>query len=118
MTSLLRRLVGGAVLLFLAVSLSLPSSDNVLVAQKKGGGGGGNPNQKDEKKKELAPPPNVDLPESWVKSFQWRCVGPANMGGRITAIAVYEADPTTYWVATASGGFVNTTNNALTFHHQ
>ena len=31
------------------------------------------------------------------------------MGGRITAISVYEADPTTYWVATASGELVKTT---------
>ena len=40
------------------------------------------------------------------------------MGGRITAIAVYEADPTTYWVATASGGLLKTTNNGVTFEHQ
>jgi photosystem II stability/assembly factor-like uncharacterized protein len=58
------------------------------------------------------------LSESIVKSLNWRCVGPANMAGRITAIAVYEADPTTYWVATASGGLLKTTNNGVTFEHQ
>ena len=40
------------------------------------------------------------------------------MGGRIVALSVYEADPTTYWVATASGGLLKTTNNGITFEHQ
>ena len=40
------------------------------------------------------------------------------MGGRIIAISVFEADPTTYWVATASGGLLKTTNNGITFKHQ
>jgi photosystem II stability/assembly factor-like uncharacterized protein len=40
------------------------------------------------------------------------------MGGRITAVSVFEADPTTYWVATASGGLLKTTNNGITFEHQ
>ena len=42
-------------------------------------------------------------------------IGPANMSGRITAISVFEADPTTYWVATASGGLLKTSNNGVTF---
>ena len=58
------------------------------------------------------------LPEEWVSSLQWRSIGPANMGGRITALAVYEKDPTTYWAATASGGLLKTTNNGVTFEHQ
>src|SRR5687768_5390539 len=37
------------------------------------------------------------LPSAWVNKFQWRCIGPATMGGRITSLAVFEADPTTYW---------------------
>jgi photosystem II stability/assembly factor-like uncharacterized protein len=48
----------------------------------------------------------------------WRNIGPANMSGRITAISVYEADPSTYWIATASGGLLKTTNNGITFEHQ
>src|SRR5262245_11309999 len=40
------------------------------------------------------------------------------MGGRITAIAVCETDPTTYWIATASGGLLKTVNNGVTFDHQ
>ncbi len=64
--------------------------------------------------------PLVDptLPTSWVEKFNWRSIGPAVMGGRITDIAVYEADPTTYWVASASGGLLKTINAGITFEHQ
>ncbi len=58
------------------------------------------------------------LPEKWIESFHWRCVGPANMGGRIVALAVCESDPSTWWAATASGGLLKTTNNGVTFTHQ
>jgi photosystem II stability/assembly factor-like uncharacterized protein len=65
-----------------------------------------------------APKSEGALPTDWVKALTWRCVGPANMSGRITAISVFEADPSTYWVATASGGLLKTTNNGITFQHQ
>ena len=58
------------------------------------------------------------LPANWVSTLNWRSIGPANMGGRITAFTVYEADPTTYWVASASGGLVKTVNNGSSFEHQ
>jgi photosystem II stability/assembly factor-like uncharacterized protein len=61
---------------------------------------------------------NGQLPAEWTKTLHWRCIGPAAMGGRIVAISVYEADPTTYWVATASGGLLKTSNNGITFEHQ
>jgi photosystem II stability/assembly factor-like uncharacterized protein len=48
----------------------------------------------------------------------WRPIGPANMGGRITALAVQEADPSCFYVATASGGLLKTINNGSTFVHQ
>jgi len=57
------------------------------------------------------------LVDAAVKKMTWRCIGPANMGGRITAIAVVESDPTTYYVATASGGLLKTTNSGTTFTH-
>ncbi|MCE9562669.1 MAG: PDZ domain-containing protein [Planctomycetes bacterium] len=63
------------------------------------------------------PPGPGTVPTSAVKKMNWRCVGPANMGGRITAIAVVETDPSTYYVATASGGLLKTTNNGTTFTH-
>ncbi|MBI3821091.1 MAG: PDZ domain-containing protein, partial [Planctomycetes bacterium] len=52
------------------------------------------------------------------KLFAWRSIGPANMGGRITSLAVFEADPTCYYAATASGGLLKTINNGSTFTHQ
>lgn len=58
------------------------------------------------------------MPAEWAKALEWRCIGPANMGGRITALAVYEKDPSTWWAATASGGLLKTTNNGITFEHQ
>ncbi len=58
------------------------------------------------------------LPDGWLKDFAWRPIGPASMGGRITSLAVFEADPSTYWVATASGGLLKTENNGITFEHQ
>ena len=75
-----------------------------------------------ELKKTSAPPPtelsNGSIPQSWVSSLPWRSIGPATMGGRITAISVFNADPTTYWIASASGGLLKTVNNGVTFEHQ
>jgi len=63
-------------------------------------------------------PTALSLPEEWTKQFKWRSIGPANMSGRITAISVYEADPATFWAATASGGLIKTENYGNTFVHQ
>jgi len=70
----------------------------------------------DELKKGKAEPPAVNsVPESAIAKMNWRSIGPANMGGRITAIAVVEGDPATYYIGTASGGLLKTTNNGTTF---
>ncbi len=66
--------------------------------------------------KSSAPVPT--LPVEWTKAFSWRSIGPASMGGRISALAVFPSDPTTFWVGTASGGLLKTTNNGVTFKHQ
>ncbi len=58
------------------------------------------------------------IPSEWTKTLSWRSIGPASMAGRIVAFSVYEADPCIYWVATASGGLLKTTNNGITFEHQ
>ncbi len=58
------------------------------------------------------------LPSDWAQTFRWRSIGPANMSGRITALAVCERAPSTWWAATASGGLLKTTNNGMTFEHQ
>jgi len=68
--------------------------------------------------------PNDPAPTSggisldWIKIMSWRCIGPAAMSGRIVAVAVNESDPSTYWIATASGGLLKTVNNGVTFQHQ
>ena len=58
------------------------------------------------------------FPQDWVERFEWREIGPANMGGRITDFAVYNDDPSTYYVGTASGGLLKTTDNGVSFEHQ
>ncbi|MGC6487114.1 MAG: VPS10 domain-containing protein [Planctomycetota bacterium] len=58
------------------------------------------------------------LPEAWAEDLHWRSIGPSTMGGRIISLAVYEAEPSTWWAATASGGLLKTTNNGTTFEHQ
>lgn len=75
----------------------------------------GSPPPAKEAEQEVVTP---SLPKGWMESLNWRCIGPANMGGRITAISVYEKDPSTFWVGTASGGLLKTTNNGITFEHQ
>ncbi len=62
--------------------------------------------------------PAKDAGDKWVEKMSWRSVGPANMGGRITALSVYEADPSTFYVGTATSGLLKTTNNGVTFEHQ
>jgi hypothetical protein len=58
------------------------------------------------------------LPDDFAKAFTWRSIGPANMGGRIVALSVFENDPTTWWAATSSAGLLKTTNGGLTLEHQ
>ena len=58
------------------------------------------------------------MPDEWAGAVQWRSIGPANMSGRITDFAVYGADPTIWYAATASGGLLKTVNDGTTFEHQ
>lgn len=44
-----------------------------------------------------------------------RELGPANMGGRVTALAVAESRPRTMYVGTAAGGLWKTVNNGTTW---
>ena len=62
--------------------------------------------------------PAPSLPQAWADAIDWRSVGPANMSGRIPALTVYEADPSIWWAASASGGLLKTTNNGVSFTHQ
>lgn len=59
---------------------------------------------------ERAAPAGEDL-----EGLAWRSLGPANMGGRVTDLAVVEEDPRTFYVGTATGGVWRTTNAGTTF---
>jgi len=53
----------------------------------------------------------AQLSESLLNSMKPRDLGPAIMSGRVTDLAVYEEDPSIYYVASASGGLLKTVNN-------
>jgi photosystem II stability/assembly factor-like uncharacterized protein len=44
-----------------------------------------------------------------------RSIGPAMMGGRVSAIALHPADPWTYYVGLGTGGIMKTSDNGGTF---
>ena len=48
-------------------------------------------------------------------TLHFRPIGPASMSGRISDLAVYEANPAIFYVGTAHGGVWKTTNNGTTF---
>ncbi len=48
-------------------------------------------------------------------SLHFRSIGPATMSGRIADLAVYEKNPSIYYVGTAHGGVWKTVNNGTTF---
>jgi photosystem II stability/assembly factor-like uncharacterized protein len=54
-------------------------------------------------------------PEIAWKAISARSVGPAVMGGRISDISLDPQDPWTYYVATAHGGIMKTTDNGGSF---
>jgi photosystem II stability/assembly factor-like uncharacterized protein len=51
-------------------------------------------------------------------TLHFRPIGPASMSGRISDLAVYEANPAIFYVGTAHGGVWKTTNNGTTFEAQ
>jgi len=61
---------------------------------------------------------NGAAPSNPLDSLYFRPIGPASMSGRIADLAVYEPDPSTYYVGTAHGGVWKTTNNGTTFEAQ
>jgi len=58
------------------------------------------------------------LDPEWLKDVPWRSLGPANMSGRVTAVEVHAQDPSLWWIATASGGLLKTSNRGTTVEHQ
>ena len=57
-------------------------------------------------------------PANPLDALHFRPIGPASMSGRVADLAVYEADPSIYYVGTAHGGVWKTTNNGTTFEAQ
>src|ERR1019366_588260 len=58
---------------------------------------------------------DVSLVPQFLQTLKPRCIGPANMSGRITEVAVYEPEPRIMYVASASGGLWKTVNNGTTW---
>ncbi len=68
--------------------------------------------------KPLVFPPAMKIDSELVKNVKWRSIGPANMAGRITDIAIPDNDPSLWYIATASGGILKTVNQGTTVAHQ
>src|SRR6476661_6689723 len=47
--------------------------------------------------------------------LRWRSIGPANTGGRVTAVEGIAGDPTIFYVGAADGGVWKTVNAGTTF---
>jgi photosystem II stability/assembly factor-like uncharacterized protein len=58
-----------------------------------------------------------NVPSEMLAGLQWRSIGPAATGGRISDLAVYKAPgrPTTIYVATATGGVFKSVNDGVSF---
>jgi len=56
--------------------------------------------------------------EAALSDLAFRHIGPANVGGRVSAIVGIPGDPSTYWVGGADGGVWKTTNGGVTFQGQ
>jgi photosystem II stability/assembly factor-like uncharacterized protein len=50
-----------------------------------------------------------------LSALGWRSIGPANMGGRATAIALVPGDRASFYVGFATGGLYRTNNGGTTF---
>ncbi len=59
--------------------------------------------------------PQPDPLDQALEAFAVRHIGPANMSGRITALAVVESKPSTMYVASASGGLWKTVNQGASW---
>ena len=53
--------------------------------------------------------------QDWIEKLEWRAIGPANMGGRVTDIDGIPGNPNTFYISGADGGVFKTTNGGVTF---
>src|SRR3972149_2479671 len=68
------------------------------------------PQEQRQHQPQPAPPPSQQPEVAAIKALSWRSIGPANMGGRVTAVAGVPGDRDTFYVAGAGGGGVKRTN--------
>ncbi len=103
-----------AILSAIVFSIVVPASDSF--AQRRG------PRVAGENPAATAPASNAaskqTLADDWMSTIEWRSIGPANMSGRITSIAVYETEPRIWYIASASGGLLKTENGGQSFEYQ
>ncbi len=57
----------------------------------------------------------ADVTPTHLESLQWRMIGPAVMGGRVTDLAVVESNPAIFYVGTATGNLWKTTSHGTTW---
>ncbi len=62
-----------------------------------------------------APPPINQSDDPLLKTFRWRSIGPASMGGRIDDIAVVENNPYVIYLGFATSGVWKSVNNGTTW---
>jgi photosystem II stability/assembly factor-like uncharacterized protein len=61
------------------------------------------------------PTPINESKDPLLRSFRWRSIGPASMGGRIDDIAVVESNPYVIYLGFATGGLWKSINNGTTW---
>lgn len=71
---------------------------------------GGSPSAEAERRA-----PTGDPVTDALAGLRWREIGPANMGGRVTAIVGVPGNPKIFWFGAADGGVWKTTNGGTTF---
>jgi photosystem II stability/assembly factor-like uncharacterized protein len=104
MTLLPIRLTGGA-----ALALSLAALGIGGFAARPQAQGQGTPSP-------VQPPRMINQSDDpLLKSFRFRSIGPASMGGRIDDIAVSESDPNVIYLGYAVGGVFKSVNNGVSF---
>lgn len=58
------------------------------------------------------------MKSEWLKSMNWRPLGPANMAGRVTDLEIHPQDKSLWWIGTGGGGILKTSNSGTTVDHQ
>ena len=104
--------------LLLLLPLTAATLGTHLAAAQERDGRGGRGGRGDRQPEEETETATAALPDGWEDLMQWRSIGPANMSGRITTLAVHPEDRTIWWAGTAGAGLLKTVNGGTTFEHQ